>query len=165
MNQEHGLQPILEELIRAGKVPGLSAAVVRDDCASWIGAAGLADIEQRRPATEATVYLWFSMTKIATATAVVQLAERGRLGLDEPVATYVPEFPHSAQGSPSDDPSSAQPQRWSTEPDSGALDPPGRSASTGLAPVHAALARETPTPEGCPGRAGTVLQPRLHRPR
>ncbi len=66
---------------------------------SWIGAAGLADIEQRRPATEATVYLWFSMTKIATATAVVQLAERGKLGLDEPVATYVPEFPHSPHGS------------------------------------------------------------------
>ncbi len=100
MNDEHGLQPILEELIRAGKVPGLSAAVVRDDAVSWIGAAGLADLEQRRPATEATVYLWFSMTKIATATVVVQLAERGKLGLDEPAATYVPEFPHPGQGSP-----------------------------------------------------------------
>ena len=49
MNQEHGLQPILEELIRAGDVPGLSAAVVRDDGTSWIGAAGLADIEQQGP--------------------------------------------------------------------------------------------------------------------
>ena len=32
------------------------------------------------------------MTKITTATVVCQLAERGRLGLDEPVTAYLPEL-------------------------------------------------------------------------
>ncbi len=38
------------------------------------------------------------MTKIVTATAVLQLAERGALGLDDPVADYLPEFPRGAGG-------------------------------------------------------------------
>lgn len=35
---------------------------------------------------------WFSCTKPCTAVAVAQLWEQGRIDLDEPVATYVPEF-------------------------------------------------------------------------
>ncbi len=77
------------------KVPGISAAVVQNDRVIWSGAAGLADLATGKPATTDTVYLWFSMTKIVTATAVVQLAERGALDLDAPVRDYVPEFPAS----------------------------------------------------------------------
>jgi CubicO group peptidase (beta-lactamase class C family) len=44
------------------------------------------------------VYLWFSMTKLVTATAVVQLAERGGLRLDDPVGGYVSEFPSDDRG-------------------------------------------------------------------
>ena len=40
------------------------------------------------------------MTKIATATAAVRLAESGALGLDDPVSDYVPEFPRSESGPP-----------------------------------------------------------------
>jgi CubicO group peptidase (beta-lactamase class C family) len=40
------------------------------------------------------------MTKIATATAVVQLAERARLDLDDPVSRYVPEFPRPSNRAP-----------------------------------------------------------------
>ena len=87
------LQAALDELTGPkGPVPGLSAVVVRGREVLWAGASGYADVERREPARLGTVYLWFSMTKIATATAVVQLAERGRLGLDEPVTTYVPEL-------------------------------------------------------------------------
>ncbi len=42
--------------------------------------------------TGATLLPWFSCTKIVTAVAVLQQWERGSLGLDEPVATFVPEF-------------------------------------------------------------------------
>ena len=76
-------------------VPGLSAAVVQADRVVWTGAAGLADVASMTPARPQTVYLWFSMTKIVTATAVLQLAEIGALGLDDPVAEYVPEFPRT----------------------------------------------------------------------
>jgi CubicO group peptidase (beta-lactamase class C family) len=88
------LQAVLDGTV--GKVPGLSAAVVREGEVVWIGASGLADVARQVAAAPGTVYLWFSMTKIATATAVVQLAERGLLELDEPVKHHVPQFPSEA---------------------------------------------------------------------
>ena len=88
-----GLQAILDDLTGAkGRVPGLSAVVERGPEVLWAGASGYADLERREPAAPDTVYLWFSMTKITTATVVCQLAERGRLGLDEPVTAYLPEL-------------------------------------------------------------------------
>jgi len=75
------------------KVPGLSAALVTEAGAVWSGAAGHADLATTTSAHSDTVYLWFSMTKIVTATAVVQFAERGALDLDAPVAGFVPGFP------------------------------------------------------------------------
>lgn len=44
------------------------------------------------PMTGATLLPWFSCTKPVTAVAIAQLWERGRLGLDDPVARHVPEF-------------------------------------------------------------------------
>ena len=98
MPAANGLKPALEQLTSA-KVPGLSAAIVREgqvDDAS----AGLADIDAAAPATSDTAYLWFSMTKIVTATAAMQLAESGALDLDDPVARFVPEFPKPRTGWP-----------------------------------------------------------------
>ena len=39
-----------------------------------------------------TITLWFSSGKTVTAVAIAQLWEQGRLGLDDPVARYLPEF-------------------------------------------------------------------------
>ncbi|HET8631926.1 MAG TPA: serine hydrolase [Thermomicrobiales bacterium] len=52
-----------------GAVPGLSLAVVGPEGTRWAGGAGLADLATGAPATAGTVYPWFSMTKLATATA------------------------------------------------------------------------------------------------
>ena len=74
-------------------VPGLSAAVVRERELRWSSGYGLADVENEVPATPATVYRLASVSKPITATAVLQLAERGRLDLDAPIQRYVPGFP------------------------------------------------------------------------
>ena len=78
--------------------PGLSVAVVKTGGNIWSDGFGLADIEAASPANADTVYLWFSMTKLVTATAVMQLAERGKLDLDHPVRDVVPEFPKRSDG-------------------------------------------------------------------
>ncbi len=55
------------------------------------------------PMTEDTIFDLASLTKsLATATAVLQLAERGKVAIDEPLQTYLPEF------NPADDPRRAQ---------------------------------------------------------
>ena len=51
---------------------------------------GYRDLATHAPATPQTTYLWFSLTKIVTATAALRLVDDGRLNLDTPVADYVP---------------------------------------------------------------------------
>jgi CubicO group peptidase (beta-lactamase class C family) len=71
----------------------MSVAVVRHDRLLWAASHGHADLAAEARATPDTVYLWFSMTKIATATAAMALAESGRLDLEAPVREYVPAYP------------------------------------------------------------------------
>ncbi len=55
------------------------------------------------PMTEDTIFDLASLTKsLATATAVLQLAERGKVAIDEPLQNYLPEF------NPANDPRRAQ---------------------------------------------------------
>ena len=86
------LEASLLEKVRTGTVPGLSVSVVKGDRVVWARGFGFADLAASAPATPATSYLWFSMTKIATATAVVRLAEGGRIDLDAPVTDYFAGF-------------------------------------------------------------------------
>ena len=57
-------------------VPGAVAVVLQGERAVAQAAVGVADLATNEPATMATPYLWFSLTKIATATAVMQLADK-----------------------------------------------------------------------------------------
>lgn len=77
-------------------IPGLTAAVAVGDEIVYSRGLGLADIESSAPARADTVYRIASLAKPITATAVMQLVERGRLDLDAPVQRYVPAFPEKA---------------------------------------------------------------------
>jgi CubicO group peptidase (beta-lactamase class C family) len=86
--------------VAGGAVPGLTVGVVRDGEVQMLGSAGMASVVDRTPMTPETTSLWFSMTKIVTATAAVQLAESGALGLDDPVQRFLSGFPHPPAGGP-----------------------------------------------------------------
>jgi CubicO group peptidase (beta-lactamase class C family) len=86
------LGAFIQAKTKTNNVPGLSVAVVKRDRVVWERGVGFADLATSTPATPATSYLWFSMTKIVTATAVLQLAERGSLDLDSPVTKYFSGF-------------------------------------------------------------------------
>lgn len=94
------LETFLEEKIHKSPIPGLSVAVVRSDGLVWARGFGFADLASLAPATPATIYLWFSMTKIVTATAALRLAERGNLDLDAPVIEYFADFSAVSQPVP-----------------------------------------------------------------
>jgi CubicO group peptidase (beta-lactamase class C family) len=70
-------------------VPGIAVLVAGPEGVRAAGAAGLADIAARTPASPDMVCPWFSMTKIVTATVAARLAERGVLDLDAPVFGHV----------------------------------------------------------------------------
>ncbi len=82
----------LREQIASGAVPGFSIALVHDQDVVWTNGYGFADLESRRPATPSTLYRIGSVTKLFTATAVLQLRDAGQLSLDDPVAKHLPEF-------------------------------------------------------------------------
>lgn len=94
------LEASVGEEFRRGGVPGLSVAVVRVGRPVWTRGFGFADLAASAPATPATIYLWFSMTKIATATAVARLYENGDLDLDAPVTEYFAGFSVVSQPAP-----------------------------------------------------------------
>jgi CubicO group peptidase (beta-lactamase class C family) len=74
------------------RVPGLSLAVTDAERLLFAEGFGHADLAARRPVTPATRFLWFSMSKIATATAAMVLVDAGQLDLDAPVDSVVPDF-------------------------------------------------------------------------
>ena len=74
------------------RVPGLSVAVTGESRLIYTEGFGRADVPGNRPATPDTAYLWFSMSKIATATVAVRLADEGALDLDAPVSDYFPAY-------------------------------------------------------------------------
>lgn len=55
-------------------------------------AIGFADIEAKKPAKLDTPYIIASISKWLTSTALLKLAELGRVDLDAPILTYLPEY-------------------------------------------------------------------------
>jgi CubicO group peptidase (beta-lactamase class C family) len=81
---------VTSELAR-WKVPGMSIATWKDGEVQT-AAFGLANTETGQPVTPGTVFQIGSITKTFTATAIMQLVERWKLELDQPVARYLPGF-------------------------------------------------------------------------
>src|SRR5690606_7023688 len=75
------------------RVPGVSVALVVDGRLQWEDGFGFTDLENFVPARPESVFRLASISKSLTAVAVMQLAEAGKLDLDAPIQTYVPEFP------------------------------------------------------------------------
>jgi CubicO group peptidase (beta-lactamase class C family) len=73
------------------QAPGVSVAVVRGDEVVASAAAGYADLASATPMSVGGACNWFSMTKIATATATMVLAEAGSLDIDARVGRYLGE--------------------------------------------------------------------------
>ncbi len=74
------------------EIPGMSAAVVHDQKVLWSGGSGQADPATNRAATADTLYSICSVSKLFTSIAVMQLRDRGKLALDDPLAKHLPWF-------------------------------------------------------------------------
>lgn len=74
-------------------VAGLSAAISVDGAIVWAGGFGWADVERGVPMTDMTVSRFGSISKPIATVAVMRLVEQGRLDLDAPIASYVPDYP------------------------------------------------------------------------
>ncbi len=83
---------LIKKKMTEHNVKGLSIALVDNQEIIWAKGFGYADVANQIPATRETVYHIGSISKLFTATAVMQLVAKGLIDLDEPIQTYLPEF-------------------------------------------------------------------------
>jgi uncharacterized protein YbbC (DUF1343 family) len=88
------LDPILDESIAAGDIPGAVLLVGHNGRVIYRKAFGSRALEPvGEPMTVDTMFDLASLTKcVATTTSIMQLVEQGRVRLNDPVAAYLPEF-------------------------------------------------------------------------
>jgi CubicO group peptidase (beta-lactamase class C family) len=85
------IEAFLIDQVREAGYPGAAFAIVRDGRVTRSGGIGRAD-DMGRPVGANTPFVLGSVSKIITATAVMQLVERHLVELDAPVMRYLDEF-------------------------------------------------------------------------
>jgi len=83
---------IFERFFTEKGAPGVAFGIVEDGRLVHIGARGVARLADGAPPTADTQFRIASMTKSFTASTILMLRDDGRLGLDDAVATHVPEL-------------------------------------------------------------------------
>src|SRR5262245_39515233 len=83
---------VMENYRLDSHIPGMVWAIVQDGKVIHMKAAGVQEIDTRRPVSTETLFRIASMTKAFTALSVLKLRDDGKLSLDAPAETYVPEL-------------------------------------------------------------------------
>jgi D-alanyl-D-alanine carboxypeptidase len=78
------LREALDQTMATYNVPGAAVGVWVPG-GTWIGTAGLADLKTKAPVTKDMIWPLRSITKSFTVTLILQLADAGKLSLDDPI--------------------------------------------------------------------------------
>ena len=78
----------LDSIRQIAMIPGMSAAVVKDQQLIWVQGFGYADLDKQIPASQDTPYFLASVTKPFAAILFMQLVEKGELNLADPISKY-----------------------------------------------------------------------------
>src|SRR3954468_13553935 len=79
------------------RIPGVGVAVVLNGKLIKEKGYGLANVELATPVSPETIFEAGSITKQFVAAAIMQLAEEGKIGLDDSIAKYFPEAPRALE--------------------------------------------------------------------
>ncbi|GMG86846.1 serine hydrolase domain-containing protein [Biformimicrobium ophioploci] len=83
------LDKALRDVASKNRLVGMSAVVVADGSADSVFHYGFSDLDQQRPVNDRTMYRIASISKMATAVAVMKLYEAGKIDLDRDVSDYL----------------------------------------------------------------------------
>ena len=85
-------EDIIESIREKDGIPGVAAAIVKNGEIVAAGGFGYRNRDAQLPMTVHTVSPLCSLTKSFTGVTVMQLVESGKIWLDEPVVSYLPNF-------------------------------------------------------------------------
>jgi CubicO group peptidase (beta-lactamase class C family) len=91
------IDQIVQQVLAETGVPSASLAIVRGDHLAYSHAYGYARLDPRLPARSEMRYSIGSISKQFTATAILMLAEEGKLSLDDPVSRFLPSLTRANQ--------------------------------------------------------------------
>lgn len=80
----------VEAVMASSRIPGVAVGIVHEDRVVYLK--GYGDAGNGGPVTPQTLFALASVSKPFTSLAVMQLVEAGKVDLDLPVQTYLPEF-------------------------------------------------------------------------
>ncbi len=86
------LRPAFQKLVDDGKIPGGVAVIAHRGRVAFSTAFGYRNLETKELMTEDTIFAIASMSKPITCVGVMRLVEQGKVGLDDPIARYIPEL-------------------------------------------------------------------------
>ena len=86
------LDTSLRSAVERKDVPGVVVLVTDRKGVLYENAFGVADVGTGRPLKTDALFRIASMTKPITTTALMQLVEQGKIGLDDPAEKYLPEL-------------------------------------------------------------------------
>ena len=82
----------IEKFVEEGNVPGGVFTIVRKGEMVYHKSFGYRTLEKKVPYKKDDIFRLASMTKAFTTVSIMQLYERGKLGLDDPIYYYIPAF-------------------------------------------------------------------------
>jgi methyl acetate hydrolase len=92
MSNTSSIDQVLRKAADSADVPGVVAVAATTDGPIYAGAFGKRALPSGAPMTLDSVFWIASMTKAITSTAAMQLVERGKLSLDDPIKDVLPEL-------------------------------------------------------------------------
>ena len=82
----------MKEYVDEGKIAGISTLIMKNGELVQRENYGFADIENKVPIRDNTIFRIYSMTKPVTAVALMTLYDEGKFQLDDKLSMYIPEF-------------------------------------------------------------------------
>ena len=86
------LTEYIDSLNETYKIPAADIKITRKHEVVYRHSTGYSDYQKTKPVSDQDLYRLYSATKVITMTAVMQLVERGELGLYDELNDYFPEF-------------------------------------------------------------------------
>ena len=95
------VRAVMEKYVKIG-LPGVAVAVHTETEGWWAGAAGFSRSEDKTPMRPEQLQYLQSVAKTFMATVILQLVEKGKLGLDDPISRHLPPWAAGYLRNPAD---------------------------------------------------------------
>lgn len=88
----HAFEVHAQRLLAQHQIPGMAVAIAKDGHLLYESGFGYRNVARALPVTPDTLFGVASVTKSFAALAIMQLADAGKLSVDDPVVKWLPEF-------------------------------------------------------------------------